>query len=133
MQKTQTKLIKSIDGQECEVFAVSHHRRIKVGSADVRIEIYENSRVIPTLGTNVIKRKVTYFSVAVCPDPEMEENMTDEVFKGLNSFDLSMLLPDKNGVLVPFSLYDVCSAELNSDRWVFEISDPKTVWQLLAL
>ncbi len=131
--QTQTRLIKFIDGQDCEVFAVSHHRRIKVGSADVCVEIYENSRVIPTLGTNVIKRKVTYFSVAVCPDPEMEENMTDEVFKDLNSFDLSMLLPNKNGVLVPFSVNGVYSAELDADRWVFEISDPKTVRQLLAL
>lgn len=131
--QTQTKLIKAIDGQDCEIFAVSHHRRIKVGSADVKVEIYENSRVIPTLGTNAIKRKVTYFSVAVCPDPEMEENMTDEVLGGLNAFDLSMLLPNKSGVLVPFSLYGVYSAELNADRWVFEISDPETVKRLLAL
>lgn len=131
--QTQTKLIKSIDGQECEVFAVSHHRRIKVGSADVCVEIYENSRVIPTLGTNAIKRKCTYFSVAVCPDPEMEDSLTDEVFKGLKAFDLSMLLPDKDGVLVPFSLYGVYSAELNADRWVFEINDPEAVKRLLVL
>lgn len=131
--QTQTKLIKTIDGRECEIYAVSHHRRLKVGKAEVNIEIYENSTVVPTLGTNNIRRKITYFSVAVCPSPEMEKSITDEVLQGLTAFDLSMILPDKRGIYVPFSLYGVCSAELNADRWVFEITDPETVRQLLAL
>ena len=131
--QTQTKLIKTIGGQECEIYAVSHHRRLKVGKAEVNIEIYENSTVVPTLGTNNIRRKITCFSVAVCPSPEMEESITDEVLQGLTAFDLTMLLPDKRGIYVPFSLYGVCSAELNADRWVFEITDPETVSRLLAL
>ena len=131
--QTQTKLIKTIGGQECEIYAVSHHRRLKVGRAEVNIEIYEISTVVPTLGTNNIRRKITYFSVAVCPSPEMEKSITDEVLQGLTAFDLSMLLPDKRGIYVPFSLYGVCSAELNADRWVFEITDPETVRRLLAL
>ena len=131
--QTQTKLIKTISGQECEIYAVSHHRRLKVGKAEANIEIYENSTVVPTLGTNNIRRKITYFSVAVCPSPDMEESITDEVLQGLTAFDLSMILPDKRGIYVPFSLYGVCSAELNADRWVFEITDPETVRRLLAL
>ena len=131
--QTQTKLIKTIGGQECEIYAVSHHRRLKVGKAEANIEIYENSTVVPTLGTNNIRRKIMYFSVAVCPSPEMEKSITDEVLQGLTAFDLSMLLPDKRGIYVPFSLYGVCSAELNADRWVFEITDPETVRRLLAL
>ena len=131
--QTQTKLIKTIGGQEREIYAVSHHRRLKVGKAEVNIAIYENSTVVPTLGTNNIRRKITYFSVAVCPSPEMEKSITDEVLQGLTAFDLSMLLPDKRGIYVPFSLYGVCSAELNADRWVFEITDPETVRRLLAL
>ena len=131
--QTQTKLIKTIGGQECEIYAASHHRRLKVGKAEVNIEIYENSTVVPTLGTNNIRRKITYFSVAVCPSPEMEKSITDEVLQGLTAFDLSILLPDKRGIYVPFSLYGVCSAELNADRWVFEITDPETVRRLLAL
>ena len=131
--QTQTKLIKTIGGQECEIYAVSHHRRLKVGKAEVNIEIYENSTVVPTLGTNNIRRKITYFSVAVCPSPEMEKSITDEVLQGLTAFDLSMLWPDKRGIYVSFSLYGVCSAELNADRWVFEITDPETVRRLLAL
>ena len=131
--QTQTKLIKTRSGQECEIYAVSHHRRLKVGKAEANIEIYENSTVVPTLGTNNIRRKITYFSVAVCPSPEMEKSITDEVLQGLTAFDLSMILPDKRGIYVPFSLYGVCSAELNADRWVFEITDPETVRRLLAL
>lgn len=131
--QTQTKLIKTIGRRECEIYAVSHHRRLKVGKAEGNIEIYENSTVVPTLGTNNIRRKITYFSVAVCPSPEMEKSITDEVLQGLTAFDLSMILPDKRGIYVTFSLYGVCSAELNADRWVFEITDPETVRQLLAL
>lgn len=52
--QTQTKLIKTIGGQECEIYAVSHHRRLKVGKAGVNIEIYENSTVLFPLSAQTI-------------------------------------------------------------------------------
>lgn len=127
------QLIKTISGQSCEVYAISHHNRIPVGKAKPDIKIYENSLEVPTIGTNSIRRKRTYFSIVICPDPEMDAEMTDDILRGLSAFDLSLLLPDKNEVYVPFALYGISSADISPDRWVFQITDPVTVRKLLAL
>ena len=128
-----TILAKTIKGKNCEIYAVSHHKRLKVGEAEPNVEIYENVTEVPTIGTNTIRQKKVYFSIVVCPNPEMDENITDEVLRGLTAFDMTMYLPNKKDVYVPFDLYGVCAADLSPDRWEFEITDPETVRKLLAL
>lgn len=126
------KLIKTISGQSCEVYAISHHNRVKMGEAEPTIEIYENSVDVNTIGTNNIRYKRTYFSVAICPNPKMNMDIIENA-QGLTSFDLSMLLPRKDEVFVPFTLYGVSVAELSPELWVFEVTDTETVKSLLAL
>lgn len=127
------KLIKTISGQSCEVYAISHHNRVIIGEATPTIEVYENSVEVSTLGTNNIRCKNTYFSIAICPNPKMNKGITEDILQGITSFDLSMLLPRKDDVFVPFALYDVSSAELTQEQWVFEVTDTETVRKLLAL
>ena len=127
------KLIKTIIGQSCEVYAISHHNRVKMGEAEPTIEIYENSTELNTIGTNNIRYKRTCFSVAICPNPKMNMGITEDIIQGITSFDLSMLLPRKDDVVVPFTLYDVSIAELSPELWVFEVTDIETVKNLLAL
>ena len=127
------KLIKTIDGQSCEVYVISHHNRIKMGEATPTIEIYEDGVELSTLGANSISYKNTYFSIAICPNPEMNKSITEDVLQGITSFELCMLLPRKDGVYVPFKLYDVSGAEITQEQWTFEITDNETVKKLLAL
>ena len=127
------KLIKNISGQSCEVYAISHHDRIMMGEAVPNIEIYENSVEVSTLGTNNIRYKNTYFSIAICPNPKMTSSITEDILQGTTSFELNMLLPRKDNVYVPFRLYGVSVAELTPEQWVFEITDYETVKKLLAL
>lgn len=127
------RLVKTINGKDCEIYAISHHNHLKVGKAEPSIEIYENSTEVPTIGSNKIRYKNTYISIAICPDPTMDEEMTAEILKGLTAFDLSMLLPRKDDVYVPFTMYGVFAADLSPDRWVFEITDSETVRKLLTL
>lgn len=127
------KLIKTINGQSCEVYAILHHDRLLIGNAVPEIEIYENSVEVSTIGTNKISCKHTTFSVCICPNPKMNIGITDETLSGLTAFDLSMLLHRKDNVLIPFVLHGISSAELSPERWVFEITDSETVKRLLAL
>lgn len=127
------KLIKTICGESCEVYAISHHNRILVGKAIPNIEIYENSVEVPTIGTNSIHCKRTTLSICICSNPEMSSSITNEIMNGLTAFDLSMLLQRKDDVFVPFILYGVSQAELSSERWVFEITDAEIINKLLAL
>ena len=127
------KLIKTMDGQSCEVYAISHHNRIMMGEATPNVEVYENSVEVPTLGTNNIRFKNTYFSIAICPNTKMNKSITEDILEGITSFELNMLLPRKDGVYVPFKLYGVSVAELTDEQWVFEVTDTETVKKLLAL
>ena len=127
------KLIKTINGQSCEVYGIFHHNRLLIGKAVPTIEIYENSVEIPTIGTNCIHHRHTTLSVCICPNPQMTMGMTNEILNGLTSFDLLMLLPRKDGVVIPFELYGISSAELSPEQWVFEITDSETVNKLKAL
>lgn len=127
------KLIKSISGRSCEVYAISHHDRLLIGEAVPEIEIYENSVEVPTIGANSIRCKNTTFSVCICPNSRMHKYTTIEMLKELTYFDLSMLLPRKDNVLIPFGLYGISSAEFLPEQWVFEITDAEAVKRLLAL
>lgn len=127
------RLTKTINGKDCEIYAISHHKCLKVGKAEPDIEIYENIAEVPTIGANTIQQKKTYFSIVVCPNPEMDESITDEVLRGLTAFDMTMYLPNKKDVYVPFDLYGVCAAKLSPDRWEFEVTDPEIVRKLLTL
>lgn len=127
------KLIKTICGQSCEIYAISHHNRILVGNAIPNIEIYENSVEVPTIGTNSIRCKRTTLSICICSNPEMNSSITDEIIKGITAFDLSMLLRRKDDVFVPFALHGVSQAEISSEQWVFEITDSEVINKLLAL
>ncbi|MBQ8765412.1 MAG: hypothetical protein IJZ16_01280 [Clostridia bacterium] len=127
------KLIKTINGQSCEVYAISHHNRLMMGEATPSIEVYEDSVEVPTIGTNNIRYKSTYFSIAICPNVKMNMNITAEAMQGITFFDLYMLLPRKDGVYVPFTLYGVSVAEISPEQWTFEITDQETVQNLLAL
>ena len=127
------KLIKTISGQSCDVYGISHHNRLLMGKSVPQIEIYENSIEVPTIGTNKIQCKHTTLSICACPNPETKIDMADEKLNGLSAFDLSMLLYRKDGVVVPFDLYGISSAELTPEQWVFEITDAETVKRLLAL
>ena len=127
------KIIKTIVGQDCEIYAISHHNRLRVGRAVPYIEIYENSVEVPTIGSNKIQYKHTNFSVVICPNAEIDMAMSNEVLKGLMEFELSMYLFDKRGISVPFELCGVNAAELTDEQWIFDITDTQTVKKLLEL
>jgi hypothetical protein len=127
------KLIKTIRGQSCEVYAISRYNRVPIGKATPTVEICENIIETPTVGTNSIRYKRIYFSVAICPNPKMNRGITEEILQETTSFELSMLLPRKDGVYVPFTLYGITSADLSPEQWVFEVTDYETVKELLTL
>ena len=127
------KLIKSIIGQSCEAYAISRYNRVPIGKATPIIEICENIIETPTVGTNSIRYKRTYFSVVISPNPKMNRGITEDILQEITSFELSMLLPRKDRVFVPFTLYGITSAELSPERWVFEVTDYETVKELLTL
>ena len=129
-----TELIKTIDGLSCDIYATLGNDRKKIGTAVPEIEIYEKSVRVPTIGSNAISYKTTFLSVIICPEPEASANITCEAIQKIKSFDLMLRLPrSKDGVFVPVSLFGICDASLDIDRWQFNITDSQTVKRLLDL
>lgn len=129
-----TELIKTIDGLSCDIYATLGNDRAKIGTAVPEIEIYEKSVRVPTIGSNMISCKTTCLSVIICPESETSTNITCETIQKIKSFDLMLKLPrSKDGVFVPVSLFGICDARLDIDRWQFNITDSQTVKRLLDL
>ncbi len=130
---TTIKAIKTINGHSCDIYAICHHDRLPMGKAVPTIEVYERADEVRLLGSNGCRRKKTYFSIVLCPDPEMDARMTEDVLRGLITFDLIMELPRGDGTVAPFKIFGVTDAELSQEQWEFRVSDWQTVRQLLAL
>ena len=130
---TTQKLIKTIHGCECKIFGTAHHNRFRIGAAAPTVEVWERVTDVPTIGNQSARYKETFFSIVLCPDPEMEAAVTAETIKGMTSFDLLMYLEREEGVFVPFEIYDVSSAELTDDEWRFRVEDHETLKRLLNL
>lgn len=126
-------LIKTINGKSCEIYAISHHNRVLIGKAEPTIEIYEECVEVPTIGTHNIRCKSTHLSICICPNPGTEMSLAKDVLNGLTAFDLSMMLPRYDDVLIPFVLHNIVEADISLEQWVFEITDSETVKRLLAL
>lgn len=131
--RNMRKLVKTIEGRDCEVFAIHHHDRIPVGKADPTVAVYEDNTEVPALGRNSIRHKKAFFSIVICPDPEMETGMTEEMLRGLTAFDLQMWLPCRDDTYAAFMVYGVADVDLAPDRWEFRINDKETLAKLLAL
>ena len=126
-------LIKSIGGEACEVYAISHHDRVLVGRAVPEVEVYENSVEVKTVGSGGVRYKTTVFSVILCPGPEMAAGLTEKLLRGLSAFELVLSLPRRDGVSVPFTVCGVLDADLSPQRWEFVIRDPELVQKFLEM
>ena len=122
------KLLETIDGYSCKVYAVTGTRRIRVGAATPKIEFYEDITVPSVLGSQGIQSKKAHFSIVLCPDPEMSKELDAETFKRLSSFDLTVEIPrESDSLIIPIDIFDVCEAELSDNEWRFAVTNPVAV------
>lgn len=125
------KLLETIDGYSCKVYAVTGTRRIRVGAATPKIEFYEDITVPSVLGSQGIQSKKAHFSIVLCPDPEMSRELDAETFKRLSSFDLTVEIPrESDNLIIPVNIFDVCEAELNDNEWRFAVTNPVVIEEL---
>lgn len=125
------KLLETIDGYSCKVYAVTGTRRIGIGVATPKIEFYEDVTVPSVLGSQGIRSKKSHFSIVLCPDPEMSKELDAETFKRLSSFDLTVEIPrESDNLIIPIDIFDVCEAELSDNEWRFAVTNPLVIEEL---
>ncbi|MDR1193794.1 MAG: hypothetical protein LBK98_06500 [Peptococcaceae bacterium] len=127
------RLIKTIEGADREIYAIHRHRRLFVGKATPKIEIYQVSAEVKTIGGVHGQREAYEFSLIICSDTEMDWKMTDELPGDLSHFDLKMLLPREDAVFIPFELAGLTNVSMKPGRWVFEVNAYEITQELLAM
>jgi len=127
-------LIKTIAGADCEIFAVKHHQRFRVGSATPTVEIYQNSTQMPVLGQPGGQIKTYEFSLIICPNPELDSLLHEGLLDETTIFDLKMLLQREDEVFIPFELAGLTEFSISTlGKWEFFVNDPTVTKALLTL
>ncbi|MCD7723751.1 MAG: hypothetical protein LUH82_07400 [Clostridiales bacterium] len=120
------ELIKTIEGKECEIYAIKQTQRKLICTASPQVEIYRNTIKIPTIGTGKAQYKRYSFALIVCADAEPK----DDELQGIRCFDVKMLLKRQDGVFAPLNLYSLTDVDIDGGRWVFDVQDRETVEML---
>ena len=116
-------LIKTLEGADCEIFAVKNHQRFFIGKATPTIEIYQSD-------TTPIK---TYDFSLICPKFEFDSGIGYDSLDGLFCFDMKMFIKRKDDVFVPFEFYGLTSFSIEaSDEWVFKVNDYELTRKLIV-
>jgi hypothetical protein len=127
-------LIKTIEGADCAIYVIKHHQRFFVSKATPVIEIYQNATEIKTIGSTNGQRKTSNFSLIICTNADPDEKMTADELRDTSHFDLTMLLPRKDEVFVPFEFAGLTDVSIEpGNRWVFDVNDQELTQKLLAL
>lgn len=120
------KLIKTILGSGCTIYAINHNQRREVGTAVPTVEIYETETSVPIMGTG-IRKKAYHFSVIFCDDVEEKDIDMD----GIMGFDLDMRLERRDGIYAPYCLCGITDADISPHRWTFTVSDLEAVDRMM--
>jgi len=111
------KLIKTIDGMDCAIFAIKNHQRVFVGLTTLVVEIYQNITKMNTLS----QCKTYEFSLIIGDSPELSKSIRPDFLNNLSHFDIKMLLKRKDDIFVPFEFAGLERFTIESHgSWVFE-------------
>ena len=128
------KLYKTIEGADCEVFAIRNHQRIRVGKATPTVEIYQNVTEVPITGSAASRFKTYEFSLIICSNPELANGIGRDEIEALTCFDLKMLLMREDETFVPFEIDALTDFDIDVfDKWVFNVNDHEVTKALMAL
>ena len=126
------KLIKTIEGAECKIFAIKNHQRLPIGEAMPIIEIYQNVTEVRTLSGRRSQCKTYEFSLIICSDVKLGGGIQLEVLDGISCFDIKTLLKRKDDVFVPFEFASLVNFNIDSHaKWIFDLDDYELTKKLI--
>jgi hypothetical protein len=128
------KLIKTINGAECEIFAIKNHQRIYVGKAASIVEVYQNAAQVKVLGNTETQYKTYEFALIICSGLEFENGIPPDFSGEISHFDITMLLQRKDKVFVPFGFYGLTDFSVQEpQKWVFNVDNRELTRKLLDM
>ncbi len=127
---TQMTLIKTLQGNNGEIFILKGGRRMLLSSCSLEIRIYEDATEIPTLGRNA-QVKTYHAALTVCEDINDKVDVSD---LDTGYFEIQTDIETRYNQIERVLLDKLAAVELiNLDEWTFDIIDMKMIKRLLEM
>ncbi|MDR1616679.1 MAG: hypothetical protein LBR98_06675 [Syntrophomonadaceae bacterium] len=82
-------LIKAIEAERGELFAVRDGQRVLLAKVMPHIRIYEHETSVPILGETCYAVKIRSFSLIICPDGDTARKVDVDFLRDVRRFDLA--------------------------------------------
>lgn len=120
-------LVKRLYGKNSGIYTVKDGRRTRLSDCETKIEIYEETKRLPSLGGGSIKKYTV--AVALCGGIDAEE---DDI-KDVSAFDVVTDLKRLDGIYERIFLDNLSPVEIDLfGDWTFEIADRKQIYNLVG-
>lgn len=127
MEKHFLRRIKFTNG---ELYITKNGRRYKLSDCEPAVEVYDCRTQVPILNKGAtIKHKE--LKIVLCEDNKPTIEVTEDTFKGVTGYDLSMELWREDGIYETVVLNNIIPTVIDLDaEWEFEVLDREIVKKL---
>ena len=119
------RLLKTIQGENGELFALIDGNRILLANCKPSFELFEECVSVPILGTSY-KVKSYKFVIVLCDDLAYTREVSIDYFRKVKGFDLVVDIQRTDGVFEVIKLNNIIPTEIELDgQWRFEVTKDK--------
>lgn len=133
--KSVDETLRTIENESGEVYIISNERRMLLANCRLKIDIIQHSTTFKARNPKGYDVKRRYVSIILCIDPETSPNITDEIFKRAERFEIYFEVEKDIGVYEKIRLDNLFeqSVDLYENEWEFSIEDNEIIKKLMKL
>ena len=122
------KLLRTVPLENGELYGIVGSRRILLANCQPKVEVYEHSTRVTSIGRHSYDVKSNHAVLVLCPDPETTREVNAEFLQTVSQFDLRAEIQREDGVfeVIMFENLYPNEIELGGD-WEFELTDPEKI------
>lgn len=119
------RLLKTIQGENGELFALVDGNRVLLANCKSRFELFEERVDVPILGTSC-KVKSYKFVIVLCDELDYTREVSIDYLRKVRGFDLTTDIQRTDRVFEVVKLNNIIPTEIELDgQWSFEVTTNK--------
>lgn len=120
------RLVNTIYLENSELYTISNGRRIKLADCSARVEIYEHSEQIRTVGNLMCNVKKRHIKIVLCGEFNFTRAVDSDYIKTVTAFEICGDLQREDGIFERKCINGLIPLEIDLDgEWMFEITEAK--------
>lgn len=133
--RTVEEVIATLHPENGEVFLLSAGLRRRLAKCSLQIDIVQHVTTFKARNPKGYDVKRRYISLVFCLDPEVAAEITDEVFRSVERYEIYCEIERSDGSYEKIKLDNLLeeSVDLYENEWEFRIEDVETVKKLLKM